>query len=98
MDLNQASRKLGLEMEAVDLLYRFWILKRRSLANRPLFIPRADDPEVNKYFNDPIFFVKFKICKIQISNFYVFPSSMRRPPESLLPIHRPPRTATNVKN
>ena len=49
MDLNQASRKLGLEMEAVDLLYRFWILKRRSLANRPLFIPRADDPEVNKY-------------------------------------------------
>ena len=49
VDLNQASRKLGLEMEAVDLLFRFWILKRRSLANRPLFIPRADDPEVNKY-------------------------------------------------
>jgi hypothetical protein len=45
VDLNQASRKLGLEMEAVDLLFRFWILKRRSLANRPLFIPRADDPE-----------------------------------------------------
>ena len=32
-------------MEVVDLLFRFWILKRRSLANRPLFIPRADDPE-----------------------------------------------------
>ena len=45
VDLNQASRKLGLEMEVIDLLFRFWILKRRSLANRPLFIPRADDPE-----------------------------------------------------
>ena len=43
MDLSQASRKLGLEMDVVDLLYRFWILKRRSLANRPLFIPRMTD-------------------------------------------------------
>ena len=74
MDLNQASRKLGLEMEAVDLLYRFWILKRRSLANRPLFIPRADDPEVNKY-KDPIFspsnlnFENTKLSSNQNSNF-----------------------------
>ena len=104
VDLNQASRKLGLEMEAVDLLYRFWILKRRSLANRPLFIPRADDPEVNRYFKDPIFFFKFKFFEIQnfrqtkILIHMFFSTSIRRPPESLLPIHRPPRTATNVKN
>ena len=32
-------------MDVVDLLYRFWILKSRSLANEPLFIPRADDTE-----------------------------------------------------
>jgi len=43
VDLNQASRKLGLEMDVVDLLFRFWILKRRSQANRPLFIPRMTD-------------------------------------------------------
>ena len=45
MDLHHACRKLGMEMDAVDCLYRFWILKRRSVANRPLFIPRFDDPE-----------------------------------------------------
>ena len=45
MDLHHACRKLGMDMDAVDCLYRFWILKRRSVANRPLFIPRFDDPE-----------------------------------------------------
>ena len=43
VDLSQASLKLGLEMDVVDLLFRFWILKRRSQANRPLFIPRMTD-------------------------------------------------------
>ena len=33
VDLSQASLKLGLEMDVVDLLFRFWILKRRSQAN-----------------------------------------------------------------
>ena len=32
-------------MDAIDCLYRFWILKRRSVANRPLFIPLINDPE-----------------------------------------------------
>ena len=34
-----------MDMDAVDCLYRYWILKRRSLNNRPLHIPRFDDPE-----------------------------------------------------
>ena len=45
VDLQQSCRKLGMESDSVDCLYRYWILKRRSVANRPLFIPLIDDHE-----------------------------------------------------
>ena len=57
VDLSQASLKLGLEMDVVDLLFRFWILKRRSQANRPLFIPRmTDDTEAGLTVSLSLFF------------------------------------------
>jgi hypothetical protein len=42
VDLNQVSRKVGLDVEVVDFIYRYWILKRRSCGNRPLLLPRYD--------------------------------------------------------
>ena len=47
VDLNQVSRKVGLEVEVVDFIYRYWILKRRSCGNRPLLLPRIDDAELS---------------------------------------------------
>lgn len=41
------SRKVGLELEVVSFINRYWILKRRSGGNRPLLLPRLDDPELS---------------------------------------------------
>ena len=42
IDLSQVSNKLGIEQDIIDFIFRFWILKRKSLGNRPLWIPRSD--------------------------------------------------------
>lgn len=47
VDLNHVSRKVGLELEVVSFINRYWILKRRSGGNRPLLLPRLDDPELS---------------------------------------------------
>lgn len=42
IDLSQVSNKLGIEQDIIDFIFRYWILKRKSLGNRPLLIPRSD--------------------------------------------------------
>ena len=42
IDLSQVSKYLGIEQDIIDFIFRFWILKRKSLGNRPLLIPRSD--------------------------------------------------------
>ena len=47
VDVNQVSRKVGLEVEVVNFIYKYWILKRRSCGNRPLLLPRIDESELS---------------------------------------------------
>ena len=42
VDPVQVARKVNIEAEAVKFIYSYWILKRRSLGNKPLLIPRSD--------------------------------------------------------
>ena len=42
IDIQQVSNELGIEQDIIDFIFRFWILKRKSLGNRPLLIPRSD--------------------------------------------------------
>merc|ERR1711981_1053915 len=42
IEIPQVANKLGIEQDIIDFIYRFWILKRKSLGNRPLLIPRSD--------------------------------------------------------
>ena len=42
VDPGQVSRKVNVEAEAVGFIYSYWILKRRSMGNKPLLIPRSD--------------------------------------------------------
>jgi len=45
--LNQVSRKVGLDTEIINFIYKYWILKRRSCGNRPLLLPRIDEAELS---------------------------------------------------
>merc|ERR1712226_204664 len=42
IELPQVSNILGIEQDIIDFIFKFWILKRKSLGNRPLFIPRSE--------------------------------------------------------
>ena len=42
MEPASVARKVSVDSEAVGFIYSYWILKRRSMGNKPLLIPRSD--------------------------------------------------------
>ena len=47
MDISVVSRKVGLDSDVINFIYKYWILKRRSCGNRPLLLPRIDEAEMS---------------------------------------------------
>ncbi len=43
VDLSLATRKVGMESELVDFLFRYWLLKRKAGGNKPLLSPRSEE-------------------------------------------------------
>ena len=43
VDISMAAKKLNLNVEVVDIISKFWTLKRIAAGNKPLLLPRGDD-------------------------------------------------------
>ena len=46
VDLEAATRKLSIESDVVDFVYRFWLLKRKANGNKPLLAARSEGKEL----------------------------------------------------
>ncbi len=46
VDLNQASKKVGMDSDLVDFIFRYWLLKRKAGGNKPLLAPRSEEVEL----------------------------------------------------
>ena len=43
VDLGQVSSKVGLDEDVADIVYRYWILKRKAGGNKPLMVARTEE-------------------------------------------------------
>lgn len=46
VDLNEASRKVGVDPELIDFVFRYWLLRRKANMNKPLLAPRSIKAEL----------------------------------------------------
>ena len=43
VDMGQVSSKVGLDSDVADIVYRYWILKRKAGGNKPLMVARTEE-------------------------------------------------------
>ena len=41
--MGQVSSKVGLDSDVADIVYRYWILKRKAGGNKPLMVARTEE-------------------------------------------------------